>query len=145
MPHSFVYANTTTWRPPSLDGWWLARTATLGGIRLPADALPGLAMLLFDRTLYLGSDVGTIDVDRGVSPATIDVLITHGPNRWRFIPGIFQQRGAVLRICFDLSGATRPSAFDSPYGSRLFVVTYDRAPLRDTPKLASEVVAPPLC
>ena len=98
-------------------------------------------MLLFKRTLYLGSDVGTIDIDRAASPATIDVLVIRGPNRWRFIPGIFQQRGRVLRICFDLSGVARPNTFDSPYGSRLFVVTYERAPLRDTPIMCGKIVA----
>ena len=115
---------------PSLDGWWIARAASLGGVRLPADVLPGLAMLLFNHTLYLGSDVATVDVDRGVSPATIDLLITRGPNRWRFIQGIFEHHGSALRLCLDLSGAGRPAAFQAPFGSRLFVVTYERAPFR---------------
>ena len=117
---------------PALDGWWLARTASLGGVRLTADVLPALTMLLFDRTLYLGNDVGRIDIDRGTDPPTLDILITRGPNRWRFIPGIFKQQGRTLQLCLDLSGVTRPANFTAPFGSRLLSVTYDCAPVGDT-------------
>ena len=119
--------NLTSWRP-SRNGWWFARAAALGGVRLPPDTLRGLTMLLFNRTLYLGADAGILDIDHREHPARIDILIVRGPNRWRFIPGIFQH-GSELRLCLDLSGATRPSAFATPFGSRLFLVTYERAPL----------------
>ena len=118
-------------RHPSLDGWWIGRAATLGGVRLPANALPGLAMLLYDPTLYFGSDVATIDVNRDLSPATIDILITRGPNRWRFIPGILHQQHARLRLCLDLAGVDRPWTFHSAPGSRVLLVTYERAPVAD--------------
>lgn len=138
MPHSPTGSMQV--ERPFLDGWWIARAATLGGVRLPFEALPGLAMLLFDRTLYLGSDVGTLDIDCGSTPAALDILVVRGPNRWRFIPGIFQQRGNVLQLCLDLSGAARPPAFAAPFGSRLLLVTYVRAPIKDDapgPRLAS--------
>jgi uncharacterized protein (TIGR03067 family) len=142
MSASSRRSNITVWHPSSLDGWWIARAAILGGVRLPADALSGLSMLLFNRTLYLGSDVGTIDIDRGVHPAAIDVLIIRGPNRWRFIPGIFQMRGPVLRLCFDLSGDTRPARFLAASGSRCLLVTYERAPLPDLTPITAEITLP---
>lgn len=142
MPHPRSNADLTTWRPPSLDGWWITRAASLGGVRLPGEALPGLAMLLFNHTLYLGSDVGALDIDHSATPKTIDVLIIRGPNRWRFIPGIFRHQGNVLRICFDLSGSTRPADFLAPFGSRRLLVTYERAPLRDLQAATAETTAP---
>jgi uncharacterized protein (TIGR03067 family) len=118
---------------PTLDGWWLARSASLGGVRLTADVLPALTMLLFDRTLYLGNDIGRLDIDRGTDPPSLDILITRGPNRWRFIPGIFKQQGRRLQLCVDLSGVTRPADFMAPLGSRLLSVTNDCAPVDDGP------------
>jgi uncharacterized protein (TIGR03067 family) len=112
----------------ALDGWWTARAADLGGVRLPEDALPGLTMLLFNRTMYLGSDVGTLDIDSHASPNSFDVLIVRGPNRWRFIPGIFQKSASQLRICFDLSGQRRPTTFVAPFGSRHLLLDYRRVP-----------------
>jgi hypothetical protein len=93
---------------PTLDGWWLARSASLGGVRLTADVLPALTMLLFDRTLYLGNDIGRLDIDRGTDPRR-------------------------LQLCVDLSGVTRPADFMAPLGSRLLSVTYDCAPVDDGP------------
>jgi hypothetical protein len=131
MPYSASRGRFGDGRAPSLDGWWIARAASLGGVRLPSEALPGLAILLFNRTLYLGSDTGIIDIDYGVRPASMDLLITRGPNRWRFIPAVFQHHDQILRLCFDLSGASRPTAFESPFGSRILVIEYARAPLRE--------------
>lgn len=131
MSDSQSHLSAAAQRRISLDGWWIARSAQLGGVRLPDDALPGLSMVLFNQTLYLGSDVGTIDVDHAVVPATFDVLIVRGPNKWRFLPGIAAVSGRTMRMCLDLSGAARPGAFVSPFGSRLFFVTYERTPVRD--------------
>jgi uncharacterized protein (TIGR03067 family) len=127
MPDLASTANLSQWHR-SLDGWWIAHAAMLCGVRLPPDALPGLALLLVNQTLYFGSDIGTIDVDRDLTPATIDILITRGPNRWRFIPGILQQHDKRLRLCLDLSGANRPATFRSLPGSRVLLVTYERPP-----------------
>ncbi len=128
MAHQLT-AGTGRTTPRSLNGWWIARAADLGGISLPHEALPGLSLLLFDNTLCLGDDVGTMDIDHHADPATIDVLIVRGPNRWRFVEGIFRRAGTRLTLCFDLSGGPRPAAFTSRAGSRQLLVTYDRTPL----------------
>jgi uncharacterized protein (TIGR03067 family) len=122
------FPQTSARRSQSFDGWWQARAANLGGVRLPDDVLPGLAMLMFNRTLYLGNDVCALDIDARVIPSTVDLLIVRGPNRWRFIPGIFQVSGRRLRLCLDLSGQQRPEAFVVPFGSRFLLLDYERAP-----------------
>ena len=141
MPYTEPITHPATEHAPSLDGWWIACSADLGGVRLPREALPGLAMVLSKGTLFLGSDIATIDVDQRVAPHTIDVLIVRGPNRSRFIPGIFRQSRSALRICLDLSGERRPSAFHAPFGSRNLVVEYRRAPVGDVESVLSK--APP--
>lgn len=49
----------------------------------------------------------------------------HGPNAGRTIPGIYQQVGDRLRICFGLSGVT-PDGFKSIPGQMHYLVTYRR-------------------
>ena len=48
-----------------------------------------------------------------------------GPNAGRTIPAIFQRVGELLRICYGLDGSA-PTAFASPPGSPLYLVTYRR-------------------
>ena len=35
-------------------------------------------------------------------------------------------KGDTLRICYDLSGATRPTEFKSIAGTKLYLVAYNR-------------------
>jgi hypothetical protein len=131
MAHTNLAATPDRWPDRSLNGWWIARSAALGGISLPHDALPGLSLLLLNRTLYLGDDVGAIDVDHQTDPPNIDVLIIKGPNRWRFLEGIFRRAGSTLTLCLDLSGGVRPPAFEARPGSRDLLVSYECALVTD--------------
>jgi uncharacterized protein (TIGR03067 family) len=110
-----------------LNGWWVVTEAHLGGIRLPADAFAGLTLYVRNGGFVLGSDEGTITLNRDVSPAAMDVVATRGPNKGRFVPAIFEHAGDMLRICYDLSGAERPPDFRAPVGTRRFLATYRRA------------------
>ena len=38
---------------------------------------------------------------------------TEGPNHGRTFPAIYELKGDTLRICYDLSGAKRPTEFKS--------------------------------
>jgi len=112
-----------------LDGWWMAQEACLGGVRLVPEVLPDLTLLLFNGAYFFGEDQGTVDINHHATPATMDVLILRGPNRWRFIPAVFEHTGRVLRICYDLGGGERPPDLTAPAGTRRLSVTYHRAPV----------------
>ena len=115
----------------ALNGWWLPTSARLGGVPVPHDALQELGILLLDGTFVFGSDLGRFAIDSNTRPPAIDFFATRGPNRGRFVPGIVAYERDMLRVCFDLSGATRPAAFDAPSGSRCFLASYRRAaPIR---------------
>lgn len=129
MAHFDLTAADCRPAPRPLNGWWIARTAELGGMLLPDEALPGLLLLLFDSTLCFGDDVGTMFIDQHADPATVDVLIVRGPNRWRFMEGIFRRVGPRLTLCIELAGGPRPAAFATTPGGRQLLVTYDRVPL----------------
>ena len=110
-----------------LNGLWIVTDAQLAGVALPVDVLAELTLRVDSGTFVLGCDEGTIAINRAVSPATMDVVATGGPNRGRFVPAIFEHAGGMLRICYDLSGRQRPQEFKAPLGSRRFLATYRRA------------------
>jgi uncharacterized protein (TIGR03067 family) len=110
-----------------LNGRWVITAGWLGGVPLPDVAFHDLTLRLHDGSFALGVDHGRFTIDVANSPATMDVLIVRGPNSGRFIPAIFEQLDSRLRICFDLSGRDRPTAFAAPAGTRRFLATYSRA------------------
>ncbi len=71
-------------------------------------------------------DRGTYTIDPGTKPKSITVTGTGGPNHGKTFPAIYELKGDILRICYNLSGAKRPAEFKSVAGTKLYLVTYTR-------------------
>jgi uncharacterized protein (TIGR03067 family) len=71
-------------------------------------------------------DRGTYTVDSTTQPMGMTITGTEGPNNGKTFPAIFELKGDTLRICYDLSGAKRPTEFKSIAGTQLYLVTYNR-------------------
>ena len=71
-------------------------------------------------------DNGTFEVDASTTPKGMVIRGTDGPNKGKTFPAIYEVEGKTLRICYDLSGAKRPTEFKSVAGTRLYLVTYQR-------------------
>jgi uncharacterized protein (TIGR03067 family) len=71
-------------------------------------------------------DKGTYTLDSTSKPKSMTITGTEGPNQGKTFPAIYELKGDTLRICYDLSGAKRPSEFKSIAGTRLYLVTYNR-------------------
>lgn len=71
-------------------------------------------------------DRGTYTLDSAAKPKGVTVTGTEGPNRGRTFPAIYELKGDTLSICYDLSGAKRPTEFKSVAGTKLYLVTYNR-------------------
>ena len=56
----------------------------------------------------------------------MDVIGTDGPNKGKTFLAIYELEGDMLRICYDLAGKTRPTAFATEQGTKLFLVRYRR-------------------
>jgi uncharacterized protein (TIGR03067 family) len=120
----------------NLDGTWQVSAAELGGKKWPEELCKMTRLILDGQnyTVMVGDapDKGTIKVDSSAKPKSIDVTGTEGPNKGKTFPAIYElgkdkDGGDTLRICYDLSGQSRPTEFKSTEGTKLFLVTYTRA------------------
>lgn len=114
-----------------LDGTWLPQTAEMAGNKLPPAFTEGMKLVI-DGEKYLvttkeGPDAGTVKVDRSTDPKGIDIKGTEGPNKGKTIPAIFELKGDMLKVCYNLGGAERPASFETRQRTKLFLVTYQRA------------------
>ena len=120
---------------PKLDGTWKPVEAELGGQPTPAAVLASITLRLRGESYEvvvvtergISPDKGTVAFDEAAKPKGMTVTGVEGPNAGKTFPAIFELEGDRLRICYDLSGAKRPSEFRSVPGTKLFLVTYRRA------------------
>src|SRR5262249_9675392 len=114
----------------AIQGTWLASTAELGGKPFPDEARKSIKLTLKDDkyTVTVGKnpDQGTVKLDPSAKPKAMDITGTEGPNKGKKIPAIYELNGDTLKICYDLSGKSRPMGFKTTEGTQLFLVTYKR-------------------
>ena len=114
----------------SVQGSWTPVKAELAGQPV-SDAVLKIISLKLDNGRYevfAGDkpDRGTYTVDSTTQPMGMTITGTEGPNDGKTFPAIFELKGDTLRICYDLSGAKRPTEFKSVAGTQLYLVTYNR-------------------
>jgi uncharacterized protein (TIGR03067 family) len=114
----------------AVQGSWQPVRAELAGQPM-ADAVLKIIRLKLDHGKYevfVGSepDRGTYTLDTKSKPRGMSVTGTEGVNQGKTFPAIYELKGDTLRICYDLSGAKRPTGFKSVAGSKLYLVTYAR-------------------
>ncbi|HEV3444544.1 MAG TPA: TIGR03067 domain-containing protein [Gemmataceae bacterium] len=114
----------------TIDGAWLPSSAELGGKQFPDEVRKTIKLVIKDDkyTVTVGTavDQGTVKLDPSAKPKALDITGTEGPNKGKKIPAIFERNGDTLRVCYDLSGKSRPTEFKSEAGTQLFLVTYKR-------------------
>ena len=114
-----------------LLGTWKPAAAELGGQPMPEAVLRSITLTLGAGTyaVLVGQepDKGTYTLDTAADPHGMSITGTEGPNRGKTFPAIYALSGDTLRICYDLSGARRPSAFRTAPGTLLYLVTYTRS------------------
>jgi len=113
-----------------LQGTWIPAKAELGGRSMSDEVLKTIS-LKFEQTnwvVYVGEhpDKGVYTVETTTKPKSMTITGTEGPNHGRTFPAIYELKGDSLSICYDLSGAKRPSEFKSVEGTKLYLVTYTR-------------------
>jgi uncharacterized protein (TIGR03067 family) len=115
----------------SLQGTWLPVKAELGGKPMPDAVLKKITLTLTNHDYEVTitgeqSDHGTWTLDTSANPKGMSVTGTKGPNNGKTFPCTYELNGDTLRICYDLSGAKRPTEFKTTAGTKLYLVTYSR-------------------
>jgi uncharacterized protein (TIGR03067 family) len=114
----------------NVQGSWKPVAAELAGQPLPDAVIKSISLKL-DKGRYevfVGErpDRGTYALDPDSQPKGITITGTEGPNRGKTFPAIYELSDDTLRICYDLSGAKRPTEFKSVAGTKFYLVTYHR-------------------
>jgi len=114
----------------NIQGAWLPTTAEIGGRAFPDEVRKSIRLVIKDDkyTVTLGQepDRGNLKLNPAATPKEMDVIGTDGPNKGKTFPAIYEYDGDTLRICYDLSGKSRPTEFKSKEGTQQFLVTYKR-------------------
>jgi len=114
----------------ALQGLWIPAKAELGGQAMADAVLKTISLKLTKKeyeVLVAGApDNGTWMIDSAVKPKGMTITGVKGPNAGKTFPAIYELKGDTLRICYDLSGAKRPTEFKSLAGTKLYLVTYHR-------------------
>ena len=114
----------------AVQGNWKPAKAELAGQPMTEAILQSISLKLDNGKyeVFVGEhpDRGTYTLDSAAQPKSITVTGTEGPNHGKTFPAIYELKGDTLRICYDLSGAKRPTEFKSVAGTKLYLVTYQR-------------------
>ena len=114
----------------AVQGSWTPARAELAGRPVADDVLKSISLKLEHGKyeVFVGDkpDRGTYTIDSTTKPRSMTITGTEGPNNGRTYPAIYELKGDTLRICYDLSGAKRPTEFKSSAGTKLYLVTYNR-------------------
>ena len=114
----------------AVQGNWKPAKAELAGQPMTDDVLKSISLKLDHGKyeVFVGGnpDKGTYTVDSSSKPKSMTITGTEGPNHGKTFPAIYELNGDMLRICYDLSGAKRPTEFKSIAGTQLYLVTYIR-------------------
>lgn len=125
-----AFADDTSADAKAMQGSWKPAKAELAGLPMPEAVLKTISLKL-DNGKYevlVGDkpDRGTYTMDATTKPKSLTITGTEGPNQGKTLPCIYELKGDTLRVCYDLSGAKRPTEFKSVAGTKLYLVTYER-------------------
>jgi uncharacterized protein (TIGR03067 family) len=114
-----------------LSGTWSCLSATVDGKPLPEGTVKLLRLTLAGNKYQTrkGDDVlfdSSYTVDPSTSPKRINILGTEGALAGKEALGIYSIQGDTLRICYILTGKSRPPAFESPIGSGAYLLLWKR-------------------
>jgi uncharacterized protein (TIGR03067 family) len=114
----------------TFPGTWLPSSAEFGGKVFPDAVRKTIKLVIKDDkytvTVGKGIDKGTVMLDPKAKPKAMDITGSDGPNKGKTMLAIYERDGDTLRVCYDLSGKSRPTEFKSKEGTQLFLVTYKR-------------------
>ena len=117
---------------PALIGTWICVSAMIDGRPLPEETVQQLRLTLTAKRYKSerGDQVlfdSTYTVDPSKDPPQIDMIGTEGDLKGKPALGIYKLDGDSLTLCYVMPGKERPTKFESPPQSGVFMVVYKRS------------------
>jgi uncharacterized protein (TIGR03067 family) len=116
--------------PPTVIGKWVPESAIQGG--KPDNPPPGTAIEFTADGKFIATEgpagkpeEGTYKTDPKKDPAEIDLTEPGGGGRGGPILGIYMLDGDTMTLVISMEG-TRPTAFESPAGSKVMLIVLKR-------------------
>lgn len=114
-----------------LPGTWSCIAAIVDGKPLSAETVKLLRLTLTEsryKTERNGELLfdSTYSTDSSTSPRQINMIGTGDDLARKEAHGIYSLENDTLRICYTLPGKERPTTFDSPTGSGIFLIVWKR-------------------
>jgi uncharacterized protein (TIGR03067 family) len=121
---------SAAWGEDGIEGVWVPTMAEIGGRPFPEEVRKTIRLVVegdkYTVTVGAETDRGTCKLNPTAKPMALDITGLEGPNQGKTMLAIYEREGDVLRVCYDLSGTSRPSEFRTEEGKPLFLVTYQR-------------------
>jgi uncharacterized protein (TIGR03067 family) len=108
-----------------LDGGWIPVKQEIGGKELPQTDFENQRLsILGNAFLFIaeGVDEGTIKYING----KMDIYIDAGVNAGKHFTAIYELKGGLLTICYDLTGEVFPEAFETKSNSNFFLSVFTK-------------------
>jgi uncharacterized protein (TIGR03067 family) len=114
----------------ALLGTWKPVVAQVGDVKFPDETLKSMKLELKDGrylvTVGQAIDEGTCKVDASLPLKTLEIVGTEGPNKGKTFLAIYELIEDELRVCYDLTGKSHPTEFNTYGVPTRFLVTYRR-------------------
>jgi uncharacterized protein (TIGR03067 family) len=102
------------------EGSWRFESVIVEGREVPPGGLKASRLTLkgdtFEMSDSLATYRGTFRLDPSVTPRTIDMDFTEGPEADKTSLGIYELEGDTFKLCIGLTGKARPGEFVSKPG-----------------------------
>jgi len=115
----------------NLSGTWSCLSATVDGKPLPKETTDLLRLTLTQNRYKTEKGLEVLfdsayTIDPAKDPKQINMVGTEGDLAGKEAQGIYAVNGDLLQICYVMPGLPRPETFESPTGSKAFLVTWRR-------------------
>jgi uncharacterized protein (TIGR03067 family) len=116
----------------AFEGTWRFSSVEVEGKTLPIEAFKETTLVLkgdrFDHTEGGQTTHGSFKVDPTVTPKTIDITFSDGPEAGKSVLGIYELEGDTYKVCIGMDGKSRPTEFASKAGSGVALEVLKRDP-----------------
>jgi uncharacterized protein (TIGR03067 family) len=115
----------------ALQGAWICKSAVVNGKSLPLETVKLLRLTIIGNRYKTekGSEVlfdSTYRINTSNTPKQISMVGTEGEMIGKEAHGIYSLQMDTLQICYTLPGEPSPTSFESPAGSKAYLIIWRR-------------------